>query len=179
MEGWRMAGHGSFRWHDHALESVGGPGLLWYEREPFDNFVLSVEWRVWRQTGNSGVYLRIPPLRQDDPDTDWLPAVAQGYEVQIDDRGFNPDSKGSDPLHQTGALYGLAPSTRIASNPVGEWNRFEIEARGRAISVWLNGDRVTTYVDNGWRRLGGYIGLQNHDPTSRVAFRNMTIRRLV
>jgi hypothetical protein len=42
--------------------------------------------------------------------------------------GFNVDTGlNSSPLHQTGAVYALAPSSQIASKPAGQWNTFEIE----------------------------------------------------
>jgi len=40
-------------------------------------------------------------------------------------------------LHQTGAVYALAPSSMIASKPAGQWNTFEIEATNTAIKVTL------------------------------------------
>jgi 3-keto-disaccharide hydrolase len=66
----------------------------------------------------------------------------KGYEIQIDDMGYNPDPPSPhlfDPLHQTGAIYALAPSSTGASKPAGQWNTFEIEATSTAIKVTLNG----------------------------------------
>jgi hypothetical protein len=45
--GWRMAGSGGFRRiPDGLVESYGGPGLFWYAHEMFEDFVLSVAWRI-------------------------------------------------------------------------------------------------------------------------------------
>jgi hypothetical protein len=63
-----------------------------------------------------------------------------------------------------------------ASHGIGRWNPFEIEARGGAITVTLNGQQVSTLV-GGTRALEGHIGLQNHHPGSRVQFRNLRIKR--
>jgi len=41
-------------------------------------------------------------------------------------------------VHQTGAVYALAPSSSIASKPAAQWNTFEIEATGTTIKVTLN-----------------------------------------
>lgn len=59
-----------------------------------------------------------PALDASDPTSDWQPASDRGYEIQMDDMGFNPDTNQNlDPLHQTGAVYALASSSQIASKP--------------------------------------------------------------
>jgi len=104
-------------------------------------------------------------------------SVDQGYEIQIDDTGFNPDTnKTGDPLHQTGAVYGFAPSSKLASKPVGQWNSYEIQVTKDRIGVTLNGQKVTDFKLDGSRPVQGHIGLQNH--TGRVQFRNIQIRSL-
>jgi hypothetical protein len=104
LDGWRMAGYGGFIVQPgDILETEGGPGLLWYTRQEFGDFGLEVEWRIASLTDNSGVFIRIPPLGSSDPARDWKPAVEQGYEIQIDERGVNPEAQTlDDPLHHTG-----------------------------------------------------------------------------
>ena len=112
LDGWRMAGPGGFRrFSDGTIESYGGPGLLWYADEAFEDFLLLLEWRIARIEDNSGVFIRAPPL-SDSPQ----PAIERGYEVQIDDRGVDPVTNllGS-PFHMTGAIYQLAPAVRRPS----------------------------------------------------------------
>ena len=119
------------------------------------------------------------PLNASDPANDWKLASDRGYEIQIDDMGFNPDTNQNfDPLHQTGAVYALAPSSQIASKPAGQWNTFEIEATNAAINVTLNGQLVTNYTipANDTRLREGHIGLQCH--TGNVQFRNVLVRTL-
>jgi Domain of Unknown Function (DUF1080) len=77
--------------------------------------------------------------------------------------------------YQTGAVYKLAASTKIASRPIGQWNNYEIAARGNSITVNLNNETVCD-LKNGKRPLEGYIGLQNHHPGSRVQFRHLRIK---
>src|SRR5438067_1474487 len=179
LAGWQMAGRGGFNVFGNVMESFGGIGLLWYTREEFENFLLKVEWRASSQTDNSGVFLRFPSVNSSDPANDWLLPVNRGYEVQIDDTGFNPDTNTlNDPLHQTGAIYTFAPSSHIASKPVGEWNLYEIEATSTRIKVTLNGQAVTDYATDGSRPPRGHIGLQNHHDGSRVQFRTIEIRSL-
>ena len=190
-QGWQMSGGGDFlTLFGSILEAQpNGLGLLWYTREVFRNFVLKVDWLSFNPTtniplpagraDNSGVLIRFPALNASDPANDWKLASDKGYEIQIDDMGFNVDTgKNFSPLHQTGAVYGLAPSSKIASNPAGQWNTFEIEASGAAINVTLNGQLVTNYqIPAGNQRLTeGHVGLQSH--TGNVQFRNIMIRAL-
>jgi hypothetical protein len=63
LGGWRMAGPGGFRQLPNGIiESYGGPGLFWYAHEAFEDFVLTIEWRITLPEDNSGVFLRAPPL---------------------------------------------------------------------------------------------------------------------
>ena len=181
LDGWQMAGFGGFmELGANIIESVDGIGLLWYTRQQFADFVLRVDWRASNADDNSGVFLRFPALSRSDPANDWKLAVDQGYEIQIDDTGKNPDVNPNtfgDPLHRTGAVYKLAPATTLASLPVGQWNTFEIEAKGKNMTVTLNGVIVSS-LKNGNRPLKGHLGLQNHHFGSRVQFRNIRIKTL-
>lgn len=174
---WRMAGTGRFNIIDGGvLESEGGPGVLWYTGAAFADFVLGVDWRLSSIEDNSGVYIRFPPLGQDDPEHDWRLADRQGYEVQIDDRGYDPETQSyHSPLHLTGAIYKLAPALKRASQPVGAWNTFRIKAQGFRLSVALNSQPVSGLMGDGSRPLLGHIGLQTHHAGSRVQFRNICI----
>ena len=142
-ERWQMSGGGDFLTiFGSILEArPNGLGLLWYTREVFRNFVLKVDWLSFNPTtsvpggraDNSGILLRVPALNASDPANDWKLASDKGYEIQIDDMGFNVDTgQNFSPLHQTGAVYALAPSSKIASKPAGQWNTFEIEATERS-----------------------------------------------
>jgi hypothetical protein len=175
MAGWRMAGPGGFRrtGAGDAIESFGGSGLFWYAEARFADFILHVEWRITRAEDNSGVFLRCPPLADD-----LQPAIERGYEIQIDDRGLDPATGRLDSaLHLTGAIYRLAPAVGRASRPVGEWNAFEITARGPVIAVRLNGTDISRLEDAS-REPRGHIGLQNHHEGSAVQFRRLDIMRL-
>jgi hypothetical protein len=176
---WRMAGQGGFRRAgDDMVESEGGPGILWYPHTEVSDFILHIDWRLSAPDDNSGVCVRIPPLGHDDPDADWRPATTEGYEIQIDDRGVDPERgiTGSD-RHRTGAIYGRAPAVTRASRPVGEWNTFEIHARGSALRVRLNGVVVCALDDVRGGRTRGHLGLQAHHAGSRVRFRRLQLWR--
>jgi hypothetical protein len=173
-----MAGSGGFTAAGDAIESFGGIGLLWYAREVFDDFVLQVDWRAANPDDNSGVLFRFPPLNSSDPANDWRLASDRGYEIQIDDTGYDPVTNAhGDPAHRTGAVYALAPSTKLNSKPLGQWNTFVISVAGQHITVTLNGEVVCDYTADGTRARRGHIGLQNHHPGSRVQFRNLIVTR--
>jgi choline dehydrogenase-like flavoprotein len=178
LAGWQMAGPGGFmELGGNIIESFGGIGLLWFTRQQFTNFVLRADFRLSSPTDNSGIFIRFPALGTSDPANDWKPAVTQGYEIQIDNTGFNPDTNTfNDPTHKTGAIYALAPST--ATMPaVGNWNTFEIEATGTTITVRLNGQQVSQLMGAN-RSPQGYIGLQNHHPGSAVQFTRLRVKTL-
>jgi len=177
---WQMSGTGGFLQVYDILESVGGPGLLWYTREAFADFVLELEWQYANRTDNSGVFIRVPSLNSANPN-DWMAAINQSYEIQIDPRGFNSEKNTeNDPLRSTGAIYNLnAPSpTDVAKGP-WQWNTFVIEAVGNRIKVTLNGVLVNDFTDPNPRALRGHIALQNHHDGSKVQFRNLRIRSVL
>ncbi len=77
-------------------------------------------------------------------------------------------------------------SIRLTSKPAGEWNQYHIIAKGRQITVELNGEKIVDanlddYKDHakkhpGILRTTGCIGLQSH--TDRVEFRNIYLKPL-
>ena len=174
LEGWRMAGEGRLVPLGDGVCSEGGSGLSWYTRREFADFVLEVEWRSHALTDNSGVFIRTPPLGSD-----WRPAIDEGYEIQIDDRGYSPETKRTgSALHLTGAIYKLAPAIGLVSRPVGEWNSFRIVARATTIAVILNQIETARLTRDLGRRRSGHIALQCHHPGSRVVFRRLHVEPL-
>jgi hypothetical protein len=178
LDGWKMTGPGSFVVEDGMLKTVGGMGLLYYERESFGNCTIRVEFKTTGDHGNSGVFIRMP----EKPHDPWY-GVHNGYEVQID--------AGGDEWHATGALYSLAKTRMGHQKPPGEWNVMEIVLRGQTTIVRLNGHKVNEFEGSqpvperkqwfeparGPRPDAGYIGLQNHDARSTVYFRSVTVSR--
>lgn len=174
LHGWKMAGSGNFiELGGNIIESVGGIGLLWFTLQQFKNFILRVDWRASDLGDNSGIFIRFP-----DPGNDWMIPVTEGYEIQIDNKGENPDTNPrtfGDPLHNTGAIYKLAGST--VTPTIGQWHTYEIEAQGTTITVRLDGQQVSK-LQNANRSPQGFIGLQNHHLNSRVQFTRLRIKEL-
>lgn len=168
LNGWQEAGPGGFNIVDGMLQTSGGMGLLWYTKTEFKDFILKVDWKEAHFSDNSGVFVRFP-----DPGGDPWSAVNGGYEIQIDNVG----APNGNPLYKTGAVFNFRAPTTVASNPVGQWNYYEIQVVGQNYKVTLNGQVVIPdFV--GSRSTVGYIGLQNHDETSTVTFRNIRIKEL-
>lgn len=164
-QGWKMVGPGSIREESPGvLVTEGGMGMLWFAEQPFENFTLSLEYKLTEADDNSGVFVRFP----NPPKDPWV-AVNEGYEIQICD--------GADPEHRTGSIYSFkAPESPIDARPVGEWNTYQITVKGQDYTVTHNGKVVNRY--KGSRGSKGYIGIQNHDDKSIVRFRNIRVKPL-
>ena len=177
--GWKMTGPGQFVVEDGLLKTEGGMGLLFYEKEKLGNCLLKVVFKTASEHANSGVIIRLP----EPPPDPWY-GVHNGFEVQID--------AGGDEWHSTGAIYSLSKVTSRQQKAQGEWNTMEIEIKGKVTKISLNGVLVNTYQDGqpaperkqwyepvrGPRADAGYIGLQNHDKTSTVYFKEVSVRPL-
>ena len=156
---------------------LGGGNL--YAVNQYGDFVLRFEFRL-TPGANNGLAIRAP-LSGD-------PAYV-GMEIQILD---DTAAKYSNlrPYQYHGSIYGVVPAKRGYLKPIGEWNSEEVVARGRRISVKLNG---TTIVDAdideaskpktiderdhpGLKRQEGHIGFCGHG--DYVEFRNVRIKVL-
>ena len=125
------------------------------------------------ELGNSGVLLRGALIA--DP-------FQAGMQIEVsDDEGY-PNSRG----YSTGAICTVAPRSRRAARPTGEWNAMRIVAKGSQITVFLNdvqvldadlNDYKDQYARKPWlARARGYIGLESFD--GRVEFRNVRVKPL-
>jgi hypothetical protein len=176
LEGWKPYGGKPDSWgvEKGILFVRGGGGWLMTEKE-YADFELRLEFKV-PKGGNSGVALR-SPLKGD-------PAYT-GMEIQIlDDSSYKGRLK---EWQHTGSIYGVVPPKKVATKPVGEWNRYRIVCKGRQVTVELNGEKVVDanlddYKEKharahpGILRDKGHIGLQEHG--GRVEFRNLWIKEL-
>ncbi len=155
-----------------------GTGNLYTENE-YSDFDLRFEFKL-TPGSNNGIGIRAP-LSGD--------AAYVGMEIQVLDDSAD-QYKSLNPYQYHGSVYGVVPSRRGFQKPVGEWNTEEIIARGRRITVLLNG---TTIVDAdidaaaasgtvdhrdhpGLKNAAGHIGFLGHG--SRVEFRNLRIKEL-
>jgi len=161
--GWAMAGPGGFKVADGAMTAHGGMGLYWFTEKSYADFELKFEFKVADKTNNSGVFVRFP-----NPGNDPWVAVNEGYEFQICDSGGEK--------HDTGSAYSFQGVSHIPTKEAGKWNKYQITAIDQHYTIRINGEIVNEFI--GERGTEGYIGMQNHDDGSPVAFRNVRAREL-
>ncbi|MEM6681327.1 MAG: DUF1080 domain-containing protein [Pseudomonadota bacterium] len=150
-------GHDNWRSQDGALvadASINGAPSYLVSAGSYSDFDLYVEFYA-SNDANSGVFLRC----QDRADISDLNC----YEVNIFDQR-------PDPSYGTGAIVRhveVGPMPKAG----GRWNSFEISARGRDITVKLNG-RSTARLRSGLFS-SGFIALQHGGGT--IKFRRVEI----
>lgn len=76
-----------------------------------------------------------------------------------------------------GQKKGFNLRSRVTENrvkPAGEWNTFEVTARGKVLTLWVNGAVTCQFEDCG--REKGYLGLEGEG--YRIEFRNLKVKPL-
>ena len=160
-------------------QASGNVGDLYTDRE-FGDFIFRFEFRL-TPGANNGVGIRVPKSGH---------ASSDGMEIQILDHD-SPRYRGwlHDYQHH-GSIYGVVPAKTGYLKPVGEWNYEEITAKGKQITVKLNG---ATIVDAdiqkastpktldgqkhpGLQRTSGYLGFCGHG--DYLELRNIRIKSL-
>ena len=155
LDGWEIVNNGQFSVEDGVLKLDRGTGWL-RSSETFGDFVLTMEFRFLEEEANSGIFVRTGPTSRDD-DRGW---PDNGYQIQCMDI-----ITGDTPLGQM-IPYGAPPfehefdleALQAAYNPTGEWQTYEITARGETLEVRLNGALLTTATSI--KNLTGHIGIQ-------------------
>jgi Domain of Unknown Function (DUF1080) len=184
LTGWRFLasapGSTGFGVENGMLRTGGAKGLLWYTGEKISNAKIRLVFKMSNEKGNSGMFIRIPEPPKSESD-----AIHKGIEVQIDNR--------DDDWHCTGTLYSMTKAKARPSKPAGEWNTMDITLDGLRTIVHVNGTLVTDYdgvspvpertkpyePKRGPRPESGYIGLQNHDATAVIYFKEISVEPLV
>ena len=109
------------------------------------DFVFRFEFKL-TPGANNGIGIRAP-LTGD--------AAYVGMEIQVLDDTAD-QYKDLQPYQYHGSIYGVVPARRGLQKPVGEWNAEEIIARGRRITVILNGTVIVDAdIDAGLGRRDG------------------------
>src|SRR5262249_55059565 len=181
LKGWKACGGEMEGWGGKKglLFTRGGGGGWVLSDKEFSDFELRPEERWEKDGGNSGGALRAPL----GSEVSW-----KGIEIQlIDDARYEKvHNYKLKPTQHTGSIYGVVPPSKLPGNGPGEWNKMRIIAKGRKITVELNGQIVTdanldNYKDHvkehpGLLREKGHVGVQSHD--GRVEFRDLYIKPL-
>ena len=156
---------------------LGGGDL--YTVQEYGDFIMRFEFKL-TPGANNGLGIRTPLN---------VNAAYQGMELQILDNTASK-YKNLKPYQFHGSIYGVVPAKRGCLKPVGMWNFQEVIAKGKQITVKLNG---TTIVDAdidkastpktmdgndhpGLKREKGYIAFCGHG--DKLAFRSLRIKTL-
>ncbi|MEZ4700476.1 MAG: DUF1080 domain-containing protein [Rhodothermales bacterium] len=161
---------------------------LW-SAKVYDDVMIDLEFKTAEGT-NSGVIIYGSDI------VDWIP---NSVEIQIAD-DYAKEWAESPATWQCGAVFGhLAASKKMVKHP-GEWNRFTITARGRHLTVVLNGEQVIDMDMSRWTSAKanpdgseipawlstpfselptyGHIGFQGKHAGAPIWFRNIRIKTL-
>ena len=173
----------SFIVRNGMLVSLGTPGGHLLTEQSYRNYRLDVEYRFAATPGNCGVLVHASRLRA------LYKMFPQSIEVQMEHENAGdfwciqenievPDMEKRRP-RKAGEKWGgsegdarrILNLTDGSEKPPGQWNRMIIEARDRAIKVWVNGD----LVNEGFKCTAdrGKIALQAEG--SEVEFRKVDI----
>jgi hypothetical protein len=149
----------SFVVRDGKLVSLGRPEGHLLTNARYRDYRLVVEYRFSGKSGNSGVLIHASTSRA------LYKMFPQSIEVQLmsgnagDFWVIREDIKTTDmekrrprtPGQQWGNTEGdarrIVNLTDNSEKPLGEWNSLVIEARGKTLKVWLNGDFVNEGFD--------------------------------
>ena len=80
---------------------------------------------------------------------------------------------GNTPTNGMVKRFQLKPAEQ-RMKPAGEWNTMEVTARGKTLSVWLNGAVTCTFADCDFPK--GYVALESEG--FRIEFRNLKLKEL-
>ncbi|MEP7362908.1 MAG: DUF1080 domain-containing protein [Acidobacteriota bacterium] len=176
LDGWEKVGDGVWTvMSDGILLGDRTPKVshdqAWvYTKEEFGQFDLELDYWT-RLGGNSGVTLRDATRGKFAVYPNHDPARTpshNGYEIQISN-GYVEDP------YPTGSVY-LFQKAKTGFQKSGDWNRLRLESRNEIMRTFLNGEKVCEHAGDPARPKTGPIGLQLHDPTSVVMFKNIRIR---
>jgi len=167
LDNFNQVGDANWRMEGGAIvaDKAANGGYL-VSKKSYRDFEIRAEFWAAADT-NSGVFLRCA-----DPQK--IGAVGC-YEVNIWDTR-------PDPSYGTGAIVDTARvPVPIAYKAGGQWNTYEIYARGSQLTVKLNGV-VTASVDNGRRDAGPFAlqfgNLAKNAPGGPIMWRKVQIREL-
>lgn len=141
LDNWNRVGDANWRPEDGAIVAYRGRGGFLVSKNSYKDFQLRAEF--WADpTTNSGIFIRLSNPKRI--------GAENAYEVNIFDQR-------PDPAYGTGAIVNVA---KVSPMPKagGKWNTLEITAKGREITVVLNGVQ-TASVQHG-KFVQGPLALQ-------------------
>jgi hypothetical protein len=198
LTGWQTP-KGEHTWQVIDYEAKGGNLVT---KKTFKNYKLHIEWRIKRTEGDEytttlvdgdGVPIKDKngrPQRKTFPNADSGVFLRGGGMSQLNILCW-PCGSGQMwrfKNHENPEVRKGAWPDKNADKPVGEWNAFDIELIGEAVTVVLNGETIAVTRMPGIRK-SGPIALQHHggydektkkwnSMSALVQFRNIWIKEL-
>jgi hypothetical protein len=163
---------GRAQWHVDADKKIlicdgdGGHDMLLFDREIGD-VIFHFEFCYTRVEGKSG-YNSGAYVRNSKDGAIWHQAqFGDGKDGHL--FGVTPTADGKTKFFN---LAKLVKENRV--KPAGEWNVMEIAARGKTLTLWVNGVVTCQFEECG--REKGFLGLEGEG--YRIEFRNLKIKPL-
>jgi 3-keto-disaccharide hydrolase len=141
LDNWDKIGDANWRIEDGAAVADRGNGFL-VSKGTYGDYQLRAEFWVG-DDANSGVFIRCTDPKEVGTKT--------AYEVNIWDQRPEKD-------YASGAIVGVAKVDPMPKS-VGQWNVYEITAKGDTFTIVLNGKQTVVGKDAQHRK--GHIGLQH------------------
>jgi hypothetical protein len=173
----------SFVVRDGLLVSLGEPRGHLLTKQAYRDYRLEVEYRFPGKGGNCGIlvhasqpralYEMFPQsieVQMNSGDAGDFWCIQENIEVE-DMETRRPREDGQEWGGAEGDARRILNLTDDSEKPLGEWNTMVIEARGRSITVWVNGDLVNRGFDATTDR--GRIAIQAEG--TEVEFRRVEI----
>jgi hypothetical protein len=163
LECWHIMNKGQFSVKDGVLFLNRGGGWLRSDKE-YQDFELRMDFRFLNAGANSGIFLRASKEGNNYPSKNYQvqtmdhPSLASIYTAGLP----KPKEKKDEAL------------LKKVRKPAGEWQSYEITARGPHLEVKVNGELIT--VADGLADQAGFIGIQGEG--GQLEFKNIRIRVL-
>jgi Domain of Unknown Function (DUF1080) len=155
LTGWVIMNNATFMVTNGAVHLEKSTGWLRTEKI-YTNFVFEAEWRALETNYNSGFYIRAG--------LEGTPYPTNAWQVNLKESALGQLLRGKAEV---------LPS-KTPKFPINEWVKFRMEARGKKLSLDVNGARAWEFdkldVDH------GYVGIQAEGRS--FEFRNVRVQEL-
>jgi hypothetical protein len=155
LSGWVVMNDAKFTVTNGVIHLDKSTGWLRTEKE-YGDFVVEAEWRALETNYNSGFYIRAVLMGNPYP--------TNAFQVNLKEMALGQLLRGK---------IEAAPS-KTPKFPVNEWVTFRMEARGKKLTLDVNGERAWEF--SGLDTDRGYIGIQAENKL--MDYRNVRVREL-
>lgn len=194
LEGWRAPNMSYWSVEDGAITAESTKGnpcdsnqfLVW-QGGVVANFELKAKFRLANNQGNSGIQFR-SKIDKDGmgigyqadilPGGEWCGALADEYTSRVPLMVPN----GHKTVVDADGKRTCAPAGKpVSLRKPGEWNEYEISARGHHMILKINGQVSAEFIDNDRKEFdeSGILALQlRSGPPMKVQFKEILLKRL-